>query len=114
LGGYRIDDADMKVQVIQIPYDSGNRSVRMGSGPEHFVSKGLAEVLRAEGYEVWVETIESNAEFQAEIKTQFELYRLLAGRVAEARRNDKFPLVLSGNCSGLWARLSGRKQNGLA
>src|SRR5205085_5463911 len=86
----------MKVQVIQIPYDSGSRNVRMGSGPEYFVSNGLAEVLQAEDHEVWVETIESNAEFRAEVKTQFELYRLLAERVVKARRNGKFPLILSG------------------
>ena len=107
LGGYHVDDADMKVQVILIPYDSGNRNVRMGSGPEHFVGKGLAEVLQAEGHEVWVETIESNAEFQSEVKTQFELYRLLAESVAEARRNSKFPLILSGNCSATLGAIGG-------
>jgi len=36
-----------KVQVIQVPYDSGNRSVRIGSGPKHFVGNGLAEALQA-------------------------------------------------------------------
>lgn len=107
MGGYRADDADMKVQVMQIPYDSGNRNVRMGSGPEHFVSNGLAEVLQAEGHEVWVEAIESNAEFRAEVKTQFDLYRLLAERVAEARRNSKFPLILSGNCSATLGAIAG-------
>ena len=107
LGGYRIDEAEMKIQVIQIPYDSGNRNVRMGNGPEHFVSNGLAEVLQAEGHEVWVETIESNTEFRTEVKTQFELYRLLAERVAEARRNGKFPLVLSGNCGATLGAIAG-------
>jgi len=106
LGGYRVDD-DMKVQVIQIPYDSGSRNVRMGSGPEYFVSNGLAEVLQAEDHEVWVETIESNAEFRAEVKTQFELYRLLAERVVKARRNGKFPLILSGNCSATLGAIAG-------
>ncbi len=79
----------------------------MGSGPEHFISNGLAEVLQTGGHEVWVETIESNAGFQAEVKTQFELYRLLAGRVAKARRNGKFPLVLSGNCSATLGAIAG-------
>ena len=96
-----------RVQIIQVPYDSGNRSVRMGSGAEHFVGNGLAEVLQAEGYDVGIETIESNAEFHAEIQTQFELYRLLAERVAEMRKNGRFPLVLSGNCGATIGAIAG-------
>jgi len=96
-----------KVQVIQVPYDSGNRSIRMGGGPEHFVGSGLAEVLQADGYEVCIESVESESEFRAEIGTQFELYRLLAGRVAEARQNSRFPLVLSGNCGAALGAIAG-------
>ncbi len=50
----------------------------MGSGPEHFVANGLAEVLQADGHEVWLELVESKTEFRAEIRTQFELSELLA------------------------------------
>ena len=88
----------MKVQVIQVPYDSGHRSLRAGSGPEHFINNGLIQALQAEGHEVSVETVDSQAEFRAEVQTQFELYGSLAKQVAEAKRNDKFPLTLSGNC----------------
>lgn len=96
-----------KVQVIQVPYDSGNRSVRMGGGPEHFVGSGLAKVLQADGYKVWIESVEPKSEFRAEIGTQFELYRLLAGRVDEARQNNRFPLVLSGNCGATLGAIAG-------
>ena len=100
-----------KVQVIQVPYDSGNRGVRMGSGPEHFVSSGLAEVLQADNHEVWIETVESKARFRAEIQTQFELYGLLADRVAKAKKENKFPLVLSGNCGASLSAIAGAKAN---
>ena len=70
----------------------------MGRGPEHLVENGLPQILQAEGHKVSVETIEATTEFRAEVKTQFELYRLLAGQVAEAKGNGQFPLVLSGNC----------------
>ena len=102
-----------RVQIIQVPYDSGNRSARMGSGAEYFVNNGLAEVLQAEGCDVGIETIESNAEFRAEIQTQFDLYRQLAERVAEARENDKFPLVLSGNCGATLGVIAGAKRLGV-
>src|SRR5215207_1690939 len=86
------------IQVILVPYDSGHRNLRMGSGPEHFVNNGLTEVLQAEGYDVFIETVESQAAFRAEVQTQFDLYRSLAERVTEARQSGRFPLVLSGNC----------------
>src|SRR4030095_5390358 len=78
-----------KIQIILVPYDSGHRNLRMGAGPEHFVNNGLAQVLEADGHEVFVETIEAQSDFQAEVKTQFGLYRSLAEHVAEAKRNGR-------------------------
>ena len=81
--------------------------MRMGNGPEHFINHGLAQVLQADGHEVSMETIESQTEFRAEVQTQFELYRILAERVAQARREDKFPLILSGNCGATLGTIAG-------
>lgn len=105
----------MKVRVIQVPYDSGHRSLRMGSGPEHFVNHGLVQVLQDAGHEVSVEAIEAQPEFRAEVQTQFELYRSLAEQVAKAKQNDQFPLVLSGNCGATLGVIagSGTKQLGV-
>ena len=97
----------MNVQVIQVPYDSGHRSLRMGRGPEHFVANGLAEALEADGHEVGIETIESQSEFRGEVQTQFELYRSLAGQVAAARQSGHFPLILSGNCGASVGAIAG-------
>lgn len=97
----------MKVQVIQVPYDSGHRGLRAGSGPEYLINNGLSQVLQDEGHEVSVETIESQSVFRAEVQTQFELYRALADRVADARRIDKFPLILSGNCGATLGAIAG-------
>src|SRR5437870_211286 len=97
----------MRVQVIQVPYDSGNRGARMGGGPGYLVDGGLTEVLRAEGHDVRAESVEPRGEFRAEIRTQFELYKLLAGRVLAARRDGRFPLVLSGNCGATLGAVAG-------
>ena len=75
-----------KIQIILVPYDSGHRGLRMGAGPEHFVDNGLVQDLESEGHEVFVETIEAQSSFRAEVQTQFGLYRSLAEHVAEARR----------------------------
>jgi arginase len=103
----------MKVQIIQVPYDSGHRSVRMGGGPEHFVRNGIERVLRAEGHDVCVESVEAQGTFRAEIKTAFELYRALAGRVRSADNHGAFPLVLSGNCNSSLGTVAGVGPDGL-
>ena len=52
-------DMPTQFQILLVPYDSGHRGLRMGSGPEHFVDNGLAQVLESEGHQVFVETIET-------------------------------------------------------
>ena len=79
----------------------------MGGGPEHFVKNGLPQLLESGGHEVLVETIEAQSDFQAEVQTQFGLYRSLAEHVAEARRNGRFPLILSGNCGATLGVIAG-------
>jgi arginase len=103
----------MKIQLIQIPYDSGNRSLRMGRGPEHLVGNGLPQALQAEGHEVSVEAIEAPTEFRAEVQTQFGLYRSLAAKVDSAKQNDQFPLVLSGNCGATVGVIAGARTSRL-
>ncbi|HYO90867.1 MAG TPA: arginase family protein, partial [Pyrinomonadaceae bacterium] len=97
----------MKVRIIQVPYDSGQRSVRMGAGPEHFIQNGLARILQTDGHEVQVESVEARSAFRAEIKTAFELCRSLAERVRESDLQGSFPLVLSGNCNSSLGTLGG-------
>ena len=79
----------------------------MGSGPEHFLENGLAKVLETDGHKVRVESVKTKSKFRAEIQTQFELYGLLSERIAEARREGKFPLILSGNCGASLGAIAG-------
>jgi len=97
----------MRVQIIQVPYDSGCRGVRMGRGPEHFIQNGAARMLQMQGHKVQVDCIEAEDPFQAEIATTFELYRLLAQRVRAATTQKSFPLVFSGNCNSCLGTLAG-------
>jgi arginase len=79
----------------------------MGGGPEHFVRNGVEQVLRDRGHEVYLDSIEAPSSFRAEIKTAFELYRLLAARVGSAYEGGLFPLVLSGNCNSSLGTVAG-------
>jgi arginase len=89
----------MRIQMIQVPYDAGHRSVRMGRGPEHFVRSSVDKMLQGNGHTVHTDLVEAPSAFQTEIKTAFELHKLVAERVRTAAQRACFPLVLSGNCN---------------
>ena len=92
--------AQVTVDLIAVPYDSGLRSVRMGRGPEHLLEVGIAEAIERSGANVSIHVIEPSQEiFGAEIKISFEIQRLVAERVAFAKSEGRFPIVMSGNCN---------------
>jgi arginase len=90
----------MDVQLLVVPYDSGNRGVRMGAGPEALIDGGLQQALRDDGHTVRVKIAELPADsWRAEIRTGFELMRMLSTAVREARDSHRLPIVLAGNCN---------------
>lgn len=83
------------MQIIQVPYDSGQMNVREGRGPGHLVERGLAAVGTITHS---VETIELDGPSPIETGATFEVLKRLAGRVQSAVQRSQFPLVLAGNC----------------
>ena len=97
----------MDIQLLVVPYDSGNRGMRMGAGPERLLDAGLERVLRGNGHTVHTRIAELTADWQAEIQTSFELMRMLSPAVREARESGRFPIVLAGNCNTAVGTLAG-------
>jgi len=90
----------MDIQLLLVPFDSGNRSARMGAGPERLLDLGLERTLREGGHSVHTRIAELRSEsWQAEIQTSFELMRMLSTAVREAQEARRFPIILAGNCS---------------
>lgn len=89
----------MPIDLIQVPYDAGQRGVRLGRGPLAFVEGGAVERLRAVAEDVREVVVEARPDFRAEIATAFELARSTALAVRAARGRGSFPLVLAGNCA---------------
>ena len=90
----------MDIQLLAVPYDSGNRGARMGAGPEALLDGGLAQALREAGHRVHVKIAELPADtWHAEIQTSFELMRMLSAAVRDARDGGRLPIVLAGNCN---------------
>jgi arginase len=88
----------MKVEILAVPYDSGQEGVRLGRGPGHLLAAGLADRLREQGHDVAVGWVRIAEGFAAEIGTTFGLCRSLAGQVRRVEQANKLPVVLSGNC----------------
>lgn len=103
----------MKIDVIQVPYDSGQRGRRMGSGPAQFVRSGLKDHLEKSGHKVKVRSLKSAEPFPQEVMTAFDLYRQLAGEVRKSIKNGRTPLVLSGNCGAANGTLAGMPEERL-
>ncbi|MDP9203783.1 MAG: arginase family protein [Gemmatimonadota bacterium] len=49
----------MDIQLLIVPYDSGNRGARMGAGPEKLLEVGLESALRESGHSVHTRTTRS-------------------------------------------------------
>ena len=94
----------MQTQLIQVPYDSGRKDVRMGNGPGHLVRKSLAQ-LKAAG--VHIERIETDDAFPLEAGTTFKVLKLLSERVRHAAQHAQFPLILAGGCISCVGTLAG-------
>ena len=98
----------MDVQLLAIPYDSGNHRARMGAGPEALLEAGLERALRDNGHSVHTRVAElAPGSWRAEIQTSFELMRMLSGAVSEALEAGRLPIVLAGNCNTAVGMLAG-------
>ena len=98
----------MEIQVLAVPYDSGNRGVRMGAGPEALLKAGLESALREKGHRVHTKIAELPANsWHAEIQTSFELMRMLSSAVGDAVDSGRFPIVLAGNCNTAVGTIAG-------
>jgi arginase len=90
----------MNVQLLAVPYDSGNHRMRMGAGPEALLEAGLERALKEKGHTVHTKVAELPDDWwHSEIQTSFELMRMLSVAVEQARKADLLPIVLAGNCN---------------
>jgi arginase len=80
----------------------------MGRGPGHLLQSGLATHIARLGHAVYVHSIEvDGSRPPAEIRTAFEIDRLVAERVRVAREEGALPVVLAGNCNTSLGTVSG-------
>jgi arginase len=82
----------LPAHIIQVPYDSGRRSVRMGNGPARILSSAGTEL-----HEASVESVDVD-QLPSELGTTLSILRSLSEKVATAKQTGSLPIVLSGGC----------------
>ena len=98
----------MDIQLLLVPYDSGQRGWRCGAGPEHLVRAGLPAHLQRQGHIVTaIHIIEDDPAHRRNPNRVRTGPATIATTVRSARIAGHFPLVLSGNCNTAVGTLSG-------
>jgi len=97
----------MNINLIQVPYDSGQRNKRMGRGPFYFVENGAVAHLRSMDINVREIIIEPITKFHREIGTTFELLNGIAKQVQVTIAEEAFPLIFAGNCNSAVGAIGG-------
>jgi arginase len=87
------------IDLLVVPYDSGQRAVRMGSGPLALLSAGLTERLEKQGFSTAVSKLEPEGPFHAEIATAFDLQGIVKRKVTCSVERGNLAIVLAGNCN---------------
>lgn len=95
------------LQVIAVPYDSGHRSFRMGTGPEHLLDHGLAEALQSRQRGLDFSIIRPVSDPPVEVAAAFEFDTLVSQEVHKTLSEGVFPLTLSGNCNTAVGTIAG-------
>jgi arginase len=97
-----------RLRLISHPFHNGLEGVDMGAGPLRLLADpDIAAELRAQGWAVHSETVETPDASDPEIVRIAEADRRLAGRVRAAVAEGAFPLVLAGNCNSCLGTAAG-------
>lgn len=98
----------MELALILVPYHLGVERTGMGLGPERFLQAGVHRQLVSQGHSVHIEIVECRPDTrQDEIDAVAEINALLAGHARSNLEQERFPLILAGNCNACLGALAG-------
>jgi arginase len=104
-----------ELRLICHPFHNGLEGIDMGAGPLRLIADpAISQELRAQGWDVRLETIETPDPNDPEIVRVVEGDRRLARRVRAARERGAFPMVLAGNCNSCLGTVAGLGPVGVA
>ncbi len=86
----------VSIRLVEVPYDSGHRSLRHGAGPAALVRAGAAARLASSGASVELVQVALDGALTTEVGGGVEVMRRVADAVTDAPAAA--PVVLAGNC----------------
>ncbi|MBC7233140.1 MAG: arginase family protein [Chloroflexi bacterium] len=96
------------ISLLLVPYHLGVERVHMGLGPERILQAGIHRELSARGHDVAIEfTLRPKRTALTEDTAVIEINKLLARQVRDALAQQRFPMVLAGNCNACLGVLAG-------
>lgn len=95
------------IDLIQIPYDTGRRGWRMGTGPERIAEVLDAGALASTGVDARARVVEADVDPPTETSVAFDLAARISALVRASREANRFPLVLAGNCMSAVGTVAG-------
>jgi arginase len=91
-----------EIRLVVVPYELGRLRDGVGCGPDRLIELGAVDALASAGATVRTDVIALDDRYgatgQGEVDAAFEIIRLVADRVRDAREDRAFPVVLSGSC----------------
>jgi arginase len=96
----------MKIFILSVPYDSGRHRERLGAGPP-ILQRGLEKMLKRFGRPVRKKELLVESGFFTEITTAFDINRKVSEYIRNAKAQNEFPIIFSGNCNTAIGTLGG-------
>jgi arginase len=97
----------MEICLIAVPYHLGKKNRGMGLGPIKYLEAGIEQELTAKLKKTSVEIVDISDIAGDEQKAIIQINQDLRKRVSGARAEDRFPIILGGNCNTCFGTLAG-------
>ena len=94
-----------------VPYEVDRDDTPIARAPEEMIARGFDKKLRRRGFALACRRIRAPAGGD-KLETVASLAREIARRVAMAREEDRFPVILSGSCMSALGVITGLRQPG--
>ena len=101
----------MSLAVLIVPYEVDRDDTPMARAPEEMIARGFDKKLRRRGFGLGCRRIRVRSG-GGKLETVASLAREIAKRVAIAREERRFPVILSGSCMSALGVVTGLRQPG--
>jgi arginase len=88
----------MDICLVEVPYHAGDDRHASSEGPRRLLESGAAELMRAQGHDVTVESAKRPGPFRDTASSSAAVNKQVASAVRDAIAARQLPIVLAGSC----------------